>query len=80
MTVAESVFVPMAVYVCVQASAGGAVPYEEEYGTPAPEQVTPPPSPVVQTTFSGTATTVAETFPAVAVAVKVCHAPGFRYR
>jgi hypothetical protein len=47
--------------------------------------VTLPPS-VVQTTFTGVATIVAETAPTAAVVVKVCHAPGlapvpgFRYR
>jgi hypothetical protein len=85
MTVADSVYVPVALYVHVQAAAGGDVPYEEEYGTPWPGQVTLSPS-VVQTTLTGVATIVAETPPTAAVVVKVCHAPGlapvpgFRYR
>ena len=70
-TVAESVYVPVVVYVYVQASAGGAVPYEEEYGTPAKVQVRLPPSPVVQTTSAGSAVTFADTAPGPVPAVAV---------
>jgi hypothetical protein len=75
-------------YVYVQAplpTGAGLLPHALLYGTPWPGQVTLSPS-VVQTTSSGTATTVAETPPTAAVVVKVCHAPGlapvpgFRYK
>jgi hypothetical protein len=69
-------------YVYVQAPlpvGAGLLPHALLYGTPWPRQVTLSPS-VVHTTSSGTATTVAETSPAVTVVPMSWYAPGFRYR
>jgi hypothetical protein len=71
-------------YVYVQAplpAGAGLLPHALLYGTPWPGQVTLSPS-VVQTTFTGVATIVAETAPpgTVAVVPVAWYAPGFTYR